>query len=345
MSFVFDEKAYKSIIEEFGYDTSFIDGFSKPIKNFTKRDLQRIFLCHSGLYNFNSARSSDKLVTSGLGISGIPHIGTLSQIYRLELLSQAGYRAQLVLGDLDAYCGKKTPFGYTQELSDKYMGFIQLSGMLRGDNSIIRKQTGDYSSLFMMYLLARFTEDSDFNDIEENLHEFYVSKNKVDADVTFRRKLSLLLMTADFFSAGQSYANVLVMLGIDEHKYVRFAQKMLDRIDTVTSDIRSPRINSIYTPMIRGLNGYPKMSKSFPESGITLDMSDDIIFNNIMSQEKAQYIQEDVVYQIICAIGLGGITNFETIEDAHKSNRAWNDIKEQLAIRIIGFAKLWRGLE
>lgn len=110
MSFVFDEKAYKSIIEEFGYDTSFIDGFSKPIKNFTKRDLQRIFLCHSGLYNFNSARSSDKLVTSGLGISGIPHIGTLSQIYRLELLSQAGYRTQLVLGDLDAYCGKKNSF-------------------------------------------------------------------------------------------------------------------------------------------------------------------------------------------------------------------------------------------
>lgn len=59
------------------------------------------------------------------------------------------------------------------------MEFIQLSGMLCGDNSIIRKQTGDYSSLFMMYLLARFTEDSDFNDIEESLHEFYVSKNKV----------------------------------------------------------------------------------------------------------------------------------------------------------------------
>lgn len=93
-------------------------------------------------------------------------------------------------------------------------------------------------------------------------------------------------MTADFFSAGQSYPNVLVMLGIDEHKYVRFAQKMLDRVDTAISGIRSPRINSIYTPMIRGLNGYPKMSKSFPESGITLDMSDDIIFSNIMSQEK-----------------------------------------------------------
>lgn len=345
MSFIFDKEAYKTIIEEFGYDTSFIDGFSRSIKNFTKADLQRIFLCHSGLYDFDSARSSDKLVTSGLGISGIPHIGTLSQIYRLDLLNRAGYNVQLVLGDLDAYCGKKTPFDYTQDLADKYMRFIQLSGMLSKDSAAIRKQVGDYSSLFMMYLLARFTEDGDFNDIEESLHEFYVSKNKVDADMTFRRKLSLLLMTADFFSVGQSYSSVLVMLGIDEHKYVRFAQKMLDKIDTAASSVHVPKINSLYTPMIRGLNGYPKMSKSFPSSGITLNMSNDAIFRSVMSQERAHYIQDDVIYQIICAIGLGRTTDFKSIEEAYKSNRDWDDVKERLATRIMRFASLWRGLE
>lgn len=279
-----------------------------------------------------------------MGLSGVPHLGTLSQIYRLDLLNKAGYPVQLVLGDLDAYCGKNIPLGETQSLSDKYERFILKTNMLQGSNAVVRNQISDPDALLMMYLLGRFVNKDDFIDIEERLHDFYASKKVVDSSMTFRRKLSLMLMVADFFSIGQKYPNVLVMLGIDEHKYVRFAQDLSQCTESMSSGINRVSIRSIYTPMIRGLNGYPKMSKSFPESGITLNMSSEDIYRLITTQNKNSSIQDDVVYQIICAIGLGKDINFSEIECAHSSDREWDYIKKMLAERIIKFAEAWGSL-
>ncbi|MEK7219470.1 MAG: hypothetical protein AAB687_02220 [Patescibacteria group bacterium] len=69
--------------------------------------------------SFANASSADERViaTTGFGLSGTPHMGTLSQILRALRLQQAGIPVQVVLGDLDAYNGKNTPLDRAHELA------------------------------------------------------------------------------------------------------------------------------------------------------------------------------------------------------------------------------------
>jgi len=341
---VFGPDLYKQIIEEFGYDDSFFEGFTDSIQNFTADDLQRIFLCHTGLYEFDSAKQGEKVVTTGLGLSGVPHIGTLSQIYRLSLLAKSGYAVQLVLGDLDAYNGKSVSIPRVNELAERYERFIERTGLLTlSDTTIVRRQYDAGDVLRVAYLLGRFVDDSDFANANEHIHEFYASKGKVDLDVSYRRKLSLMLMLADFFAIGQKYPNVLVMLGVDEHQYVRVGQELAKKVSEAESGLTPVHIASIYTPIINGLGEYPKMSKSFPGSGIDLAMSADEIRQKIFDQPRSETgVIHDTVFQMIAAIGLDEPVSLQEVEASFTSEAEWNKMKELLTQRICRFAEAWQ---
>lgn len=344
MSRVFGPDLYKSIIREFNYDDSFFEGFTKSIQNFTAADLQRVFLCHTGLYEFDAAPNDQKVITTGLGLSGAPHIGTLSQIYRLSLLKKSGYNVQLVLGDLDAYNGKNVSMERVNELAEKYENFIKRSGLLdASDTTIVRRQFDATRVLRTSYLLGRFVDDSDFADANEHIHEFYAKHGKVDTDMSYRRKLSLMLMLADFFDVGQTYPNVLVMLGVDEHQYVRVGQNLSHKVDCKESGLSPVNIASIYTPIINGLDGYPKMSKSFPGSGIDLSMAPDAIRTKILSQPKSEDgVIHDTVFQMVCAIGLGEPVSLDEVEKAFEHDDEWMRVKQKLADHIVHYAELWQ---
>jgi len=343
MSSVFSPDLYKKIIKEFGYDDSFFEGFTKSITNFSASDLQKIFLCHTGLYAFDAAPSDQKVVTTGLGLSGEPHIGTLSQIYRLSLFQKSGYKVQLVLGDLDAYNGKSVSIGRVNELAERYEQFIKRTNLLSASaKTIVRRQYDATDVLRVAYLLGRFVDDEDFKDANEHIHEFYAAKGKVDLDMTYRRKLSLMLMLADFFAIGQKYPHVLVMLGVDEHQYVRVGQNLAEKVSQEESGLTPVQIASIYTPIIRGLDGYPKMSKSFPGSGIDLTMSPELIREKVFSQIRHESdITEDPVFQMVAAIGVDTPLSFDEIEKAYHSDTTWDTIKELLTRRITRFAEAW----
>lgn len=344
MKKVFGPDLYKSIIREFGYDDSFFEGFTKNIHNFSAADLQRVFLCHKGLYDFDKAPNDQKAITTGLGLSGMPHIGTLSQIYRLSLLKQSGYNVQLVLGDLDAYNGKKVSMQRVNELAGKYERFIKRSGLLDvSDTVIVRRQYDAASVLRTAYLLGRFVDDADLEGANEHIHDFYVNHGKVDKEMSYRRKLSLMLMLADFFDIGQKYPNVLVMLGVDEHQYVRVGQMLAQKVDEQESGLKPVTIASIYTPIINGLAGYPKMSKSFPGSGIDLSMDEATIRSKIMDEPKSEDgVIHDTIFQMVCAIGLGEPVNLDEVEAAFSDDAEWNIIKQRLADHIIDYARMWQ---
>jgi len=344
MSQVFGPDLYKSIIEEFGYDDSFFEGFTKNINHFSADDLQKVFLCHTGLYEFDAAQDDQKVVTTGLGLSGVPHIGTLSQIYRLSLLSKSGYNVQLVLGDLDAYNGKTVSMPRVNELAERYERFIEKTGLLAAsEKTIVRRQYNEGDVLRVSYLLGRFVDDADFKDANEHIHEFYASKGKVDLDMSYRRKLSLMLMLADFFAIGQKYPNVLVMLGVDEHQYVRVGQNLSKKVSEEESGLTPVHLASIYTPIINGLDGYPKMSKSFPGSGIDLAMSPEEIRAKIFAQPRSEDgIVHDTIFQMVAAIGLDEPLPLDAVEKAFATDEDWDGIKELLAQRICRFAEAWQ---
>ena len=94
------------------------------------------------------------------------------------------------------------------------------------------------------------------------------------------------------------YSFILVLI---EHKYVRMAVKLLRTISRNSKkSLGNGILASMYSPIIKGFNQYPKMSKSFPESSIHVDMNPNEIKERILSEiETTVEPENNVIYQMI----------------------------------------------
>jgi len=345
---LFDEKYYQNIMEEFGYDPLKFGKIDFSLGNLTEEDLQRRWLCHhSGDIFAKAFKKWEKVIVStGFGLSGIPHAGTLSQILRAIILQKEGIPINMVLGDLDAYNGKSKPLSETLELAEKYKEFILALGFDPSPPSILRSQYGALDVLRTSYIIGHYMNDEMFNEAEEDLHQFYSQRGKVDKDMSYRRKLSLNLMTADFIHlyTNLKFKHVLVMLGIDEHKYVLFGRETIEnmKLDKKIQDF-DMTLGAIYSPMIKGFYNYSKMSKSFPESGITVDMSPDEIKKKILTGEgEYDKPENNVVYQMMATTSfLGSKELKKNYENCLKGGLDWEKAKREYADMLIDVCSRW----
>lgn len=63
------------------------------------------------------------------------------------------------------------------------------------------------------------------------------------------------------------------MLGVDEHRYVCFAQQARGRLDNYVPLRSEFAVTAAYTRMVRGFGGHPKFSKSIPGSALDVTTS------------------------------------------------------------------------
>jgi len=345
---IFEKAYYDRLIKEFGYNPIGFEQISFSLGDLTASDLQKFWLCHMNGNIFSEAKKCGEniIATTGFGMSGVPHIGTLGQILRMIRLQKNGIPVQIVLGDLDAYNGKNMELQYVQTLSSSYKKFIIDLGFNVDHPNILRSQDCSLSTLRLAYLLGRYMDDQMFVDAEEDLHNIYAKNGKVDDLMSYRRKLSLNLMTADFLEllCHNNYNNVLVVLGIDEHKYVNFAKKVIEKASREHADwFMNKHYSAMYSGMLKGLYGFPKMSKSFPDSGIRVDMSAETIREKITNGETVTSFPEtNVIYQMIAWASL---YDKEQIEEAYieckKQSSLWKKIKNEYIIHLSGLCKRW----
>ena len=344
---MFTTQFYQDLATTHQYDLIAARHIDFAMPGVGRMDLQRRWLCHDGGDQFATHAAQEPqacVIATGIGLSGPPHAGTLSQIARAIFLQQAGYRVQFVLGDLDAYNGKNLDLADVREIADRYRRFICALGFDQ-ERGMLRDQFDALQVLRTMYLAGRHMSDQDFLEAEEDMHAFYAERGKADPKMTFRRKLSLALMTADFLDLGrQGYHRVLVTLGVDEHRYVRFAKGVAARTAAHLPDYRVD-ISALYSPLILGLNGYPKMSKSFPQSGIHLDMSANDIQRCIVEDaDPAEDHSESPLVQMLQAVS--GITLPEldqAIAARQRSATEWQSWRERLADEITSMQRIWKG--
>lgn len=349
---VFGPDYYAKVMREFGYSPLEFEQISFSLGAMGIDALQQQWLCHTGVADIveDCERGGKMIATTGFGLSGVPHIGTLTQILKAIRLQKAGIDVQIVLGDLDAYNGKLIPLEKAMRLSDRYKRFVEELGFDSRPPHLLRSQYDSLSTLRLMYLLGRFMDQDMFNHAEEDLHSFYTERGKVDASMTYRRQLSLNLMIADFLEllATGRYDSVVVFLGIDEHRYVDFGRQTLTKAAAEFPEwFSGKRYGAFHSGIIRGFNGYPKMSKSFPESSITVDMTPSEILDRIMTGETVTAIPEtNVVYQMIASASQ---YSEEAIEEAHrecmKQSKLWNAIKTEYAKHLHEICQHWHGDE
>ncbi|MFI1648627.1 hypothetical protein ACH4XT_17040 [Streptomyces avidinii] len=337
---LFSEDYYHKIIKEFGYSPFDLQRFDFSLGGLSQEELNLRYLCHHAADLYAVAPAANRIITTGFGMSGSPHMATASHIMKMVRLQGAGEKCQIVLGDLDAYNGRVRPYSYTEELADRFRIFSERLGF-DGEKGILRNQRDHAEALTNMYLLGRYTQESDFLAAEEDNHGYYAARGIVDESMTFRRRLSLALMASDFVTLGQTYDAVLVLLGVDEHKYVRFAQEVTRRFDGDAPIRGDFTLSALYARLNSGFNGHPKFSKSIPGSGISVETP---------SEEISRMVQEDdcrepalsPVFQLMHQMTYCSYEDLLRINhDCAENNERWNSEKKKFSDFLVHVKELW----
>lgn len=336
---LFSEPYYRQVLAEFGYTPFDLRQFDFTLAGLDADTLNARYLCHHHGEDYLRAAPHRRIVTTGFGMSGVPHLATVSHILKMIELQRGGERCQIVFGDLDAYNGKAKPYSEVRELADRFREYSLRLGF-DADTGIVRSQESYLPALEAMYLLGRYVEQADFDAAEEDNHGYYAERGLVDATMTFRRALSLSLMAADFLTLGQDHDAVLVMLGVDEHRYVRFAQQARGRLDEHVPLRADFALTAAYTRMVRGFGGHPKFSKSIP--GSALDMTTPPAEVRRLLAAEPPIPEESATYQLMCQMPR---------YDAHalldlnarclRAGSAWQRAVGEFADYVIDLTSLW----
>ncbi len=336
----FDDEYYKKIIEKYNYNAMDFKPIDFDLNTISKDVMKEKWLCHYKAEDFVEGIKDGKkqIVTTGIGLSGTPHMGTLSQILRAIFLQQAGFDVQFVLGDLDSYNARNQSLEVLAKRVEKYSNFIKNLGFDER-KGILRNQIDHQEILKTAYLISNCLTDEDFLAAEEDLSELYKSK-KIYNGIDFKVKQAILLMVADFISLGtiNDYDNVLVMLGLEEHLYVQIAQKVVDRMKLDMS------VGALYSRIIKGLNGYPKMSKSIPDSSITVDMTPDKIYDLVVnSKDQYNNPEDSTIFQMMSAVSYYTIDELtELREKCIRGGADWYEEKKGYAKVLTRICKEWK---
>lgn len=333
---IFNEDFYEKVIREYKYDPMDFGPMDFWFGNISPQVMDSKWLCHSGINKIDDFDNT--IFTSGIGLSGTPHMGTLSQILRLIFLQKQGFKAQMVLGDLDSYNARNQDFDIVRRRAYKYYDFIINMGFDE-NKGILRSQYGSANIAETAFLVSKYVRDQDFLDTEEDLSELYI-KEKIYEGINFPVKQAILLMISDFINLGlnDKYKNVVVMLGLEEHQYVLLARKAIQRMNL------SFDINGMYSKIIKGLNGYPKMSKSISLSSIRVDMKADEIRSKIISEEDNYKLPEDsVIYQLMSNVSNYSLDELKKLHDICKEKgNQWIDAKIDYSDKLVNICKLWK---
>ena len=336
---LFSEAYYRQVLAEFGYTPFDLRQFDFTLARLDADTLNARYLCHHHGEQYLQAAPQRRIVTTGFGMSGVPHLATVSHILKMIELQRGGEHCQIVLGDLDAYNGKAKPYAEVCELAERFREYSLRLGF-DADAGIVRSQEGHLPALEAMYLLGRYVEQADFDAAEEDNHGYYADRGLVDATMTFRRALSLSLMAADFIALGQDYDAVLVMLGVDEHRYVCFAQHARARMDEHVPLRSEFTLTAAYTRIVRGFGGHPKFSKSIPGSAVDVTTTPDEVRRLLASEPPVP--EESATYQLMCQLPrYDAAALLDLHAHCREAGPAWRRAVGELADYVIDLISLW----
>lgn len=215
--------------------------------------------------------TKDLLFTAGFGMNNCPHIMTALQIFNIVQLQNSGFNTQIVLGDFDVMLARNA--NDSKSIADRYTNFLSKLGY----RNTIRNQFDSLEESRNAIWLSSLVDEKDLVDTQEDLLKHYDKDFVMD----YKTKLSIMLMVSDLISPLlQKKAKYIVSIsGLDESKYCILAEHVRAKMSL------SGSIGGVFSKLLAGINGHPKMSKSKYESGVFLNESVDSILQKIHDNE------------------------------------------------------------
>lgn len=338
------ESHYQEIRDNCGYNS-----VDFAIDNLPSSYLRHKFAAVDGTDAVANALDDSTIVTTGVGMTGPPHLGTLGQILTAIQLQELGIDVQLVLADLEVYHGGGDLESVTT-LADRYQNFISELGF-DTDSGYLRTQEESVDVMHSAQLLARYFDSEDgayFPDLKPTEWEQAVSDayDGIDPedDITgptseAAGKHSIVLHLTDFVHPLMKldYNQVVIMLGIDEHGLTVGTRNFL--ADTNVDGT----VAGLHTRMIPGSGEYPKMSKSLPDSVIDVTMDREAIRTRIVEfEDEYDDPSESSVFQMMALASTYSPQKFDELHDwCAEGDERWERARSEYADHVADLAEKW----
>jgi tryptophanyl-tRNA synthetase len=301
------------------------------------------------------------LVTTGVGTTGPPHLGTVGQFLTAVALQEAGLDVQFVIADVEPYHGG-APLDRVRALAERYRAFAFELGF-DPDRGRLRTQREATDVMRTAQLLAPYydpeawesddgedtTDDPRPTEWERAVAEAYeaaadergpgtdaVARSGPTSDAADIH--SALLHGVDFLHplyAGD-YERLVLQFGVDEHHLTRTARRFRDAAPVEGG------VAGLYTRMLPGFDGTPKMAKSIPGSGVSLAMSPDEIRERIASDSGGDPARSPV-FQAMCLASRYDAERLDRLERASEAGgEEWERAKAEYADFVADLAGRWR---
>ena len=336
---------YHELRERHGYAS-----VDSALKGMSAAEARRRFAFADGL-DPTTTDSEKTLVSTGVSVTGPPHVGTLGQLLTTLAIRDAGFDVRAVFADLVVYHAHGVPIEDASTLAERYREFALALGF---DSDELTAQSEAHDVLYTGQLLARYHDfDGDEEDapeppaFETALADAYerAGESPIESDGTaepteFGRQHAGHLLVADQLHplVTGTHETVLFVGGADNHRLAAGIRDVLDRSPY------SGTLAGLYTRLVGGYDGYPKLSKSIPPSRFTLDAPAERIRERVVNS-GAEYDRpaDSLVFQML---RLASPYSVERIDSLHTEcaadGEAWERTKEEYAEWLIGVADAWK---
>lgn len=304
--------------------------------------LQDKFFCHYNLDKFNEVVKNKQHLVTGFGPTNAPTGGTLSMILRaLFFERETGIDSTIIISNLGAFNSRNINLEKIDYLTERFIKFIRAlgyKGELRTHNN--------FNLLVASSLTSKVLTVKDFIESEETTINLYKKLGIQGKD--FPTFVDANFTVADILlpSILKKKERILVFVGIEEYYFPKLANLVLQRFNKhylkqFTS--RNTLVSSVFGRLIKGLNGFPKMSKSIPESSINLNDSKDVLEMKIL---KCNPKDEEIIFQMISLVSDWDLEKINDVNEAFREKgRLWIRFKKDYLNYFVELKKIWENTE
>lgn len=332
---------YRTLVDERGYERP-----TDAVGDLPAVDVERRFAAADGGRAFAShvADGAPVTVTTGISMTGPPHVGTLGQLLTAIEFQEAGFDVQLVVADLPAYLAAGRDLDAVRDLAGRYRSFARELGF-DARSGVLRTQLDAPGVLRTAMLLSRYYDpdgESEGDDpkptaFERELAAAYGSTTTVGVETPqFTGAQTGLLLVADTLHplVDGGYEHVCFVGGADNHGLAAGVRTVLDRSPYAGS------VSGLYTRLVPGLDGYPKMSKSLPGSGISLDDDPGTVREQVMAADEGR--GDSLVVEMIRIAAPGDAEAVDAWRSGHDgAGDDWAEAKRDYAAFLADAAETW----
>ena len=305
--------------------------------------LKNKFSCHYNLDKFNNdvSKSKQHFVT-GFGPTNAPTGGTLSMILRAIFFErETGIDSTIIISNLGAFNSRNIvldKIGYLTERFIKFIRSLGFKGELRTHNN--------FNLLVASSLTSKVLTVKDFLENEEattNLYKKLGIQGKdfptfVDANFTVADILLPCIL--------EEKERILVFVGIEEYYFPKLANLVIQRFNKDYQKQFVPEnalVTAVFGHLIGGLNGFPKMSKSIPESSVNLDDSADELEQKIIECNPKD---EKIILQMVNLVSDWDLEKINRANTAFENKtKDWLKFKKDYLEYFIGLKTAWEKTE